>query len=886
MDKHFTLDQWLLKTSSKVVQSQELSTKSFLSPYWSGTELVSQELTKLSFQLNQIQADAKNQLVSHPSLKLEIKNQLFEYYQCFYQALTQTELPSCTTEEFWKQLASEEKDKNLTSFLDFYCFHIAFIFHLKQRFLIRAALGKGFQLYDSYFSNLNTFFSKLLPHGSKNELNLESFSANTYNWYQPNFYLLPLLKDMALSSQTGSLETSFEMFYYFLKRKCPYQIRQALKGKYHLHDLTDFTSELVHHIPNHLKIFPGTYVKPMSYHRVHYKGDQILKAALSSFKSSKNTDLYCFESTLSDLCIDINFINLVSELFFLNKRVNISFTDDEQKNLSQFFKASSPVSEKAFQYSATYDLLGNTHQKQKTYLVYQVQDSFEKCHHQLIKEVQSLASKGIFFVFCPKPLFLPSAKEKSKQLLKLVNLKAHISFENVNGMPQYPAHIYLFQKYGASEVELKQSHFHFQFRGKLDFEDQIQEVNHLFAQFFKKSQDKYPMVFSRQSENIDLSLDFFQDAIVDGQLMSASHNSQQLTHPHFFQGITQKCIPLESLFKTPGLQDFSDKKNYPLLQDAPNLPPFVIVINHNNRNQFMTKVDIIPGESYPGYKDEHGSVDNQYFALIPKHHDLNVSLLRSFFKSSIGQQIADLCFCGNNHNRTKIKTLLVPKFFSHFEQMPQNVSAGIKFLETPYNELAELSPQIIFANFKKIEPYIEELFIHYPLTILGSLKRFQHHLSKQIKLNESETNFYINFYQPQLITELTALTTQPVLPKHPDLFIDFHISNQELGLEVTSFKNIMDGQKDHYRIDLFHNDRLLVSLHTTKYLSTFVGFLLKQMIGLPLNQLLKSFNLPSEQQLAEILPSYTLDYTLLKELSLKCSLLMEQLFKRFIINKS
>lgn len=816
---------------------------------WKGETLPNTEMSHLYQFLKMIQKDIISQLSLNPALNSRIKKDIFIHYQ-----RQQKDIGQIDEQSFWEILSSSSEHHKFNFFLQIYSFQLALLFFLKQKALTQMAHKRNFKIHDAYYANLNTFYSKLFPLGSSHEVSLRAFTPSLYTWYQPNTSLFQKLKDLAQLS--FSQHSALQLMNVVLLKASPiYQ--SSLQGLKNL-----FSHLLSSSSPQNASPFKAIYLtKEKNLH--------------SFFALSETTCLPIYSQSFEDFILSETYINQLSEMVFLNNfssRPNIS--PKELHNLISFLNSTkSPQS----------PLLGakflNT---KKENIFYDASQNQEQIYSHILQLTKGLQSKGHLYIFSPKCLFPPSSKEKTKQLLKQMELISHISFSELKGHDHLPAHIYILKNTPPAKKK-HQSHFHFKFHGQLDHNGQIDYIFQLFQHFYKRSEKKLPMIFSHKLNHDKVGLDFFQDIILDGIVMSSSHNSEQLTHPQFFQGIHQNCLPLENFFKTPPIQR-KKIQTTPLLSDSSHTPELVLVVKLNSHNHFSRSIQIIPGTSYLGYRQEHGDIENQYFALIPKQYGLNISLLRYFFNSSIGQQIVDLCFTGNSHYRTKIKTLLIPSFFSNLEKLPSQVKQGISFLETPVNELKNLSPQKVYAHVKKIEPYLNELFSRYPLTILSLLYGFQEKLETLLSQNDIANNNYIDFYQEQLITELKNLKSSPILPKHQDIYVDLHVPSEDLSKTIDTYKNISEVHKESYRIDLYHKQTLMASIYLTKNLSYFVNFLLKQMTGFPLDSLLKSLSLPTEQDLAVILPSYTLDYSLLKELKLSCLSLIENYFKKYIMS--
>lgn len=791
-------------------------------------------------KLDDLKEDILRQLKSN-SLSSSSLNALFLNYQEFHERKSPPPCKSLSFQEFTHFLKGEERGP-LSEFLSYYAKKSTFLFFLKQRALIRLSQKRELPLYDAYFSNISTLNAKNFPLGSPRELKLGLFSSPLFQWYQPHSHLAFKLKNLGSLSAELEFSKIFTIFYYCFKDFFP-------------------LSEMGNHF------FLDHLIKDENpkLSQVVMDGDHpgLFSLFLNQLQRKKTLHLHFLPSREESFFLfDKFFLNLLSEQIFLNKfSEKESISDDDLKALSSFLKEKNP-------------LLKSIKPSRADYVIFYSQKTQEKLHFELIKY---RAKSCKIFLLASKPFFTPNSREKNQQLLQVFSLLKHFSFKEVRDFPQGFSSIYILEGRAVSPVGQTHSYSFFQFRGLFS----SQEALRLYREFKKSSEKRLPMVFFKKNSLQNLSLNFFQDTLVEGILIS-TRGKKELTHPSFFQGISQNCIPLENLFKIKPLKRNLQGREIPLLPGSLPIPSLVLVLEEVREKSQSVQVHIIPGKSYLGFRKENGEVDFKYFALYPKQHDLNISLLRLFLQSSIGRQISDICLGADIRYRNRVRTLLIPKFFEYIEQLPLAVQDGLKALDHSTKELTDLSPQVLFAKIKKIEPLIHDLFQKYPLSILSRLNGFQENLNDILKGEKDST--YTNFNQPQLITEISTLKTTPLIPKHPDIFVELLVGPKELNVLISSLEK-QPGNKDKpFQIEFLSQGKPIARLHTSRYLYSFLNFLLPQTLGLPMDETLKSLNLPKEEDLKFLLPFYTLDYEILGELNSKCSLWLEQLLKTFIIS--
>lgn len=802
-------------------------------------KVLDRSLYHLSQAVYKLKKDILAQLQNNPSFTHQTRESIFDAYNDFCHHKNYSQVIE-TNKGFWDGLQNSIEIQSLSDFIDQYSTKIAIILLMKQKLLCQVAKEKELPIFDAYYINLNTFFSKIFPSGGSSQVCLKCFELNAYTWYQPNLFLTAMMKKVAVTNEKTSWDIYLNLLTKLLNTKAESEYEADWEANF-----LQFASQY------------GSYFSLENLKRLQIS-EYKLKSNISSLKSLYRSKMnYYFK-------FDDKFLTTLSQITFLMK----NFENDNFESI-QLFKSSQ---------SDSFLTQSENTEKGSELLFVQHKGSL----NSLLNHLNEQKHDTPVFIVTKTPIFTPSSREKTKNLLEVFDIKAHFNFTSLSNVNQSFNHVYIGKK--TIKKPKQTSHYHLRFKAELNHKKDFSLLENLVKVFIDKYSSRYPMAYSAREASKSYYFDFFQDAIIDGLLMSASQGQNQLTHPNFFNGITQKCIPLETLFKTTPIDPECGKDHSPLLGSTRNLPEYVLVIQSGFSKNYQTYIDIIPGSSFLGHVKEHGQVENQYFALIPKQPDLNISVLKTFLKSSIGRQITELCFAGNHHHRTKLKTLLVPRFIGDLERVPSQTLEQLDFLKIQMPELQDISPQILFAKVKKNQLLLEQIFERYPLTTLSHIEHFHYRIQKLMGQKDSKANHHVNFYQPQLITELKSLKTQPIFPRHDDVYIDFNLGVSELALEMTSFQ-VKQVDDELYHIHIYNQERKVLTLHTKKHLSLFLEFLLKQMKDFPIQKVLKSMNIPSEESLAMILPSYSIDYSVIIELGLKCETLMEQLLRRFIINQ-
>ena len=104
-------------------------------------------------------------------------------------------------------------------------------------------------------------------------------------------------------------------------------------------------------------------------------------------------------------------------------------------------------------------------------------------------------------------------------------------------------------------------------------------------------------------------------------------------------------------------------------------------------------MELISGDSYKAEVEKYGTAFFQYFGLMPKRPDLNINVFREYFKSDIGHQILQISLNGGlTKVKSKLRALLIPKFFFENSQFPEGFLDQFNVLKTSKEDILETHP--------------------------------------------------------------------------------------------------------------------------------------------------------------------------------------------------
>jgi hypothetical protein len=904
--KSILLNSWpdLNRTSSESYQPQEDSlsevslTKNlfnqYLTPGWTGDSLISKHALSIKHLLTQLKDEAKNQFSLlqgfNKSLKLAIYNEFLEF------ALKQGE--NCQEFgnyiEFFRQIEFNKSPhrKVINDFVDSYCFRTAAIYLLKVRFMIFLSQETKIDLTKNNLLNPQTFITTIFKKGSSSELLCDSLQRNHYSWFRPSLYF----KDRIFSTTKKFLLVPVTEIFKIFKE--PLVNRESTSEDQDLYSHTishksfgNFLNKILIHLPpwiNPDEDEGGQKQKRFAHQNrcprnisTKITGDYLSSFMLSHWLAQEINIKNPWDFILTPDFIGYEndkatFFKLSNELQLLTLLIQVA----REQSYDPIFMISQIMKEKNThsidESNGQMTMFSSTEMKKE--FLYQriilnlVTLPKKNPHHFLLNKVSQetkfLSRHGLIYVFSNQNLFVPSQSEKIEQFLNKLKLEASFSFENLKGKGEIPSNLYIFSHKKTQEHYLNsftknlnqiESCLTFRWNGYLSsfqkFSDLVLELENTFK---TKNPHTTPLYQKQISE--DISFEFHQDAILEGKLLH-SHNQDptKITHPNFFRNLAKSCLPFDQFFTiesinvdftTPTKGDFTSSLLGLKFKKTENYP-YVVVIDY--RNQTNINVELIPGDSYKAEVEKYGTAFFQYFGLVPKRPDLNINAFREYFKSDIGHQITQISLNGGlTKVKSKLRALLIPKFYLSNPQYSQEFLDQFSFLKTPKEIILETHPDDLENQFNQVNQSLDQWGKSHPHKILCLMAYLKQNIEVCVREIISKNGEAINYNNPVILEPLLSLELFPIL-NNKDVYVDFKSEHIHLPLTKVLIKT---KNEDELYLVLFSNKMVIAELYSTKEIIKFLNFLIKPSLNHPISEIVRGMKLPKNRELNKVIANF------------------------------
>lgn len=912
----------------------------FFIPGWEGDGLLSKGALQVRRILKDLVEDAKEQFEDSPLFSSSVKKMIFREFLSFCQQRNLEVDQLKNASDFWHQLKdpAPEHVELIENFSQAYAFRSVVIYTNKIRFILSLSKALKIEVKAKDLLNHNNFLNKLFVKGSSQELNCESLKLNRYSWYRPRIALENKLEKLARELPGLSTTEVNKIFTYEDKQE---QDGQAslddkglesleLKDKSYSHALSHCSfgkllNQLIIRFPQWVKQENKIERPWICFNQgpdilsTKYLGDYLGSLTLSHWlaqesevKKTQWTEIISPEFIeSSDSCGD--YLKICHELQFLSFLTTIAReqghhplelitrTIKNKYSLSQSMKSQIPL---LFEQDQQDELFYN-----------RVVINFSKLpeknpHHALLKkisaETNNLLKDGFLFVLSNQKLFVPSHSEKVEQLLSTFKIEGHFNFEDLKGRGEIPNYLYIFSKRQNGPAERtylpsynftsKEPCLTFRFSGELKrfnkFDVLVEDLNNFFE---KKSASSTPL-YQSEIDNGQLCFEFHQDAILEGKLVSsAQKNSTSITHPNFFRNLTKSCVSLDQFFQIESLNstDKNSKNSYGqnsglLGLGLPTQAHYPLVLIANFTNPKDIRLELIGRELYEAKKQEYGMAYFQYFGLLPKRVDIDINTFREYFNSELGLQIIQLNLTdGPVKLKSKLRALLVPKFFEKCISMPGPERTRLKVLDYDENQCLGAHPQELQAQIESTFDFIRaDLMDQYAWQVLSLLSGFKTRLTNALssfhKGAETPGLGHVSFTNPMIIEKLIQLDSRPVYTNNNDIYTEFLVSSsQELQVSLSELVLKHDEAEGDY-LELHSSQGAVVRFYSDKELLGFIKFILTSALGKPILELIKQLYVPSLQEFKQVMNKFSQVHDTLQVGLESTELLTEQILNRQI----
>lgn len=846
-------------------------------PGWKGDSLSSKQVIKFERLLKTVEDDIKNELLKNKDFPRSIKMGIYNEFLSFAESLSLHCEGLDDMTRFWHFLTPEglTENKDIAQFVDILVGRVATITFLKLRFIAVLMDKCGIELNERALLYPTSYLSQIFKKGSQTELNSRALESNLYSWYRPSEdmkssmkELLLLSKDLAVTEITKNVSVRT-------------QVKQE-QTKVYSHALSQvslglFLNSLQINFPLWLETIEGKTIPLGSLEQEEiisckYHGDYLESLSLSHWLAQENNinsrwdqmlcpDFKGFEFTsgiFAKLCNELQFLTfLVKKSEYQNEKpidyickiMGGHFRNRKNSHQSQgFLLENNPF------YASTYDrVVLNLCQFPKNnpqhYLMSQILD-----------QVKYLKNNGYLFVLSNKKLFVPSLRERLEPVLKELKVEAIFDLENVKGKGELGSFIYIFRKNSLGMNPQKQLCSYFRISADLQSFQEFSSITEHLRSFYLSHLNEMPSM-AQVEFNDSFRLEYYQEALVNGMLIhSTSEDSSRITHPNFFKGLLESCTPIDTLFEIKSLS-LTDK--YTKNENALNLGlkrdiSYFLVVDFRNPE---VKLELHPMDTFRSIHSDYGETLCSYFELLPKIPGLNPNILRNYFVTPIGKQVINLTFTGG-HNLVKgsLSKLLVPKFLTETEALPQTLKVAFDIFEKTEEELLEISPQALIKSFNHIDQITRDVLPKHACEILSHYSNLERTLQSLIwKMDDSRYGHKISFSNPLIQSKLVQKPTRALYPDNEDIYLEFVEGSApvdiHLPLTQTQMKVTHEGELKLYSLELISNERVIVCIHSEELIILFLNFLLTHAQNVAISKILKAIHVPSLSDLKLVVES-------------------------------
>jgi len=866
-------------------QESDSSLQKYFIPGWKGESLISKEVKKFKELLDEFYKDAKVNFLKRNNFNRKLRISIYEEF------ISYVEFKTCICSEmddytvFWKEIENPDSKYRdlLDEFINIFSFRVSVIYILKIRFISVLMEQTAIDSDPKKLLYPNSFLTNVFQKGGSSELKSKALEQNIYSWYRPSERCQSLLGELQ--------RTSFNLNVTEIIKNISIKSEELLRtNTLYSHALSHknfglFLNSLFINFPLWLNTqsnrpFNGfkTSSQDMEVISCKFAGDYLESLALSHWlaqeanKKEKWDQILCPDFKRNDFEAG-QYWKIVNELQFLTFLAQIA--RDKGKEPVTFVsqvagghlrnRKNSSVGQKSLMINDI-SLNHSTYDRITLNLTEYPKNNSQ---HFLLGKIQEqstfLKEDGFLFVISSKKLFVPSQKNKVEGLLKQFRVEGIFNLEEVKGKGEVGSYIYIFSKQSTTFTNpKKQTCFTFRLSANLDTFQHYSQLTKLIQDFFIANLGDAPALYQKSFH--EAKFEFFQDAIVNGRLIhSSSKDANKITHPQFFNNLLKNCMPLDFFFDIQNI-DFNNsyRDEDPLFEyshaNSANLAPFVIIVDQRRKEK--VRLEIILSSSLEVKSYEYGHSMCFYFGAYPKWPKLSIDAVRDFFDSPIGEQIIDLTFTSELKKvKASLNKLLLPKFFYQYKDLPDHIASGLSLLSADSDDILEMRPSLVQEQFSSIEKFLGEVAKNYPCAALDKLSGFKRMITRALDtLGNSETHKAINFNNPILKTPLVLSKTYSIYPENEDIFVNFDNEGPmnliHSPLQKTKKKVEVHEGLESTCLKLFVQDHPIITLYSDEEMIAFLQFILENLKGIPVSQILQGVSAPRLDDLKSIIAGF------------------------------
>jgi hypothetical protein len=562
-------------------KNDEFDPQEHLIKGWSGNSLSSKNGIRLTRFLEKIVLDLNNFFQKPNTLNRSLKMSIYNEFITFTERMAINCVGLDDFLSFWMEVNKPHSKHReiIDKFIDIYTNRVAAVYFFKIRFIVILSNKLGIELQTSNINNPNSFLRKIFRENSSTSLSANSLNSNIYSWYRPSPEILPSIENLCKLSNELDFNEITKLISSKIRIKSNDETIYSHSISHKNYGL--FINSLLINFPIWLsKINRNKFITPKQFESLStkFKGDYLESFSVAHWLAQYNNKniqwhhVICpdFEETdksptdFSKIHNELQFLTFLTEIANEQGEESVQFICDIFNQNNKKKVESSGMQKSLFSNNTTlanskYDRivlnLSNFPKNNPTHFLI----------NSILEESKNLRPDGFLFVLSNKKLFIPSQKDKVNTLLQQVKIECIINLEDAQGLGEVSNYIYIFtpnhgnQILSSFEDEKKNTCMSFRVNANLESFNQFSEITNHFQDFYRSHLNDAPSMYEKTIGRSNIQ--FHLDAIVNGRLIhSSGEESNNITHPQFFNNLLKTCIPLDYLFdiRTINRNDYSN----------------------------------------------------------------------------------------------------------------------------------------------------------------------------------------------------------------------------------------------------------------------------------------------------------------------------------------
>ena len=834
-------------------------------------------------------------------LKDSLFNEFLDY--CDQHALSLTLNDSDDFLLHLKEIKQSEHSAALTKFLNFYACKVSSFYLLKLRLLRIISIQEKETIIPSELLSINSLFLKYFKKNSSIEFKSTFLRSNLYSWFSPSVKVSKAISQYFNLCEKLSLHEILNI----LNSKLGYQKldSQALGhknfGLLFNSILINFTDWL-----DNKKL--GKTSNELNILSTKFKGEKLEELSHAFWQAQYNNSYFKWDDLLCPkferMQKDDFFFKLINEIEFYSFLVKISpfYSMSSKQFLSKcasdynFNTQEDFSSQKSFVFEDTLGLKTTYNRILLSVIEQPKKNPWYYLSSKIKDNVKDLKDQGYMVVLSNQSLFVPSQKEKLKLLLNDINIECVFNFCEVKGKGEIPNYIYVISKKKIMDKHVKRRVcYNFRFNSDLSSMVSFSALTKEMNQFLESNFEVVPPFHQKVGNGY--TFQFFQNTIINGQIIQNDDDESRITHPSFMNNMIKSCKPFHHYFHLSSLDlndsyeenyqtDFNLSSSFSLI---PQSEEYVLIYNFNKEEEIF--VEIISKDLLHSKIERYGKARCYYYYLVPKVSNLNINLYQDYFRSTLGKQLTQASIIGSYHKaKSKVENVLIPECLSDtlFEDI--ELENLLDFMVTSEEQLLNNCSTKLLNRYKQAKTFFD-LFLKSNkgpgvLSYLSYFRKTLLNIETNLSILESDVSKF-DFSNPLLKEKLLGFKLSSLYPNNDQVFISFFGENHKDVFKTFTRSSIsFDTDDEKSKIDIYSDDCLVISIHCEKFLGVFINFCLKNVKNIQISDLIKSLKVPDNEDLKDLTCQFLNKKNDFKELSKDVEILMNSIFRKLVSKQS